>query len=305
MATRRSFLPFGTLLALLLGAVIIPAVLSISVGIVALALRREAVNVTFGVLVLAFAALSVVGGFLAILFVRRSARLADMQTEFVANVSHELRTPLAGIRLLIETLRKGRAQAPEARDRVLERLAIEEQRLEQLVERILQWRRLDAGLSGGPHTRQSVATLVSDAISPLELRGPALEIDIDDDLPPVEADRPALVGALRNLVDNAVKFSGDAGPVELRARRTPSGVVVEVSDHGPGIAPSETKRIFDRFYRSPAQRRHPGTGLGLAIAKRVVEMHKGRLDLKSAPGKGSTFSIHLPAVKDDGEGDAG
>ena len=138
---RRSILPTGALLTLLLGMVIAPALLSLSVGIVALALWRQAFDIVFGVLVLCFAATAIAGGLTAIAFLRRSARLAELQTDFVANVSHELRTPLAGIRLLGETLEMGRAEEPEKRKEVIELLLADVARLEHQVERLLRWRR--------------------------------------------------------------------------------------------------------------------------------------------------------------------
>ncbi len=113
---RRTILPTGALYGLLIGAVIVPGVLSLAVGIVALALWREAFDIVFGVLTLSFAVMAVAGAAIAIAYLRGSARLAEMQADFVASVSHELRTPLAGIRLLTETLAMGRASSPDQQE---------------------------------------------------------------------------------------------------------------------------------------------------------------------------------------------
>ncbi len=298
MKSRRllPLLPTGGLLALLVGSVIVPAVLSISVGIVALALHRQALDIVIGVLVLSFAAMGVIGGSVAIGFLRRSARLSEMQADFVANVSHELRTPLAGMRLLVETLAKGRADSPAAREAVLEHLASEEQRLEALVDRILTWRRAASG-AGGPRTLESVTTLVERAVPPAVADGARIRVELPEDArsqPLVLVDRDAFIGALQNLLDNALKFSGPEAPVTVSARLAGNLWLIAVSDHGPGIAPRERKRILEPFYRAVAHRHHRGTGLGLAIVRRVMEDHGGEVLVESTPDEGSTFTLALP-----------
>ncbi|MBK8479608.1 MAG: sensor histidine kinase [Proteobacteria bacterium] len=297
---HHSLLRTGALLWLLLAAVIVPALLSLAVGIIALVLWRAPFDIVFGVLVLCFAAMVLTGGVLSMLYLRRTARLAEMQTDFIANVSHELRTPLAGIRLLVETLTLGRAPAPEQRNAVLNRLAAEVHRLEDLVARILSWRRLESGAAVLQREPLQLAPLVEEAVAAVLAQttaGPAprLEVDLAAELPPIDGDREALLAALRNLLHNAIKFGADRGPVRIEARGVAGEVVVAVRDQGPGIPPSERKRIFERFYRVPAHDpARQGTGLGLAIVRRVVQGHRGRLRVESEQDAGTTFTMHLP-----------
>jgi len=306
MARKRkphSLLRTGALLWLLLAAVIVPALLSLAVGIIALVLWRAPFDIVFGVLVLCFAAMVLTGGVLSLLYLRRTARLAEMQTDFIANVSHELRTPLAGIRLLVETLTLGRAAAPGQREQVLERLAAEVHRLEDLVARILSWRRIESGAAVVQRERLQLAPLVDEAVAAIAAQAtagppPRLAVELAPDLPAIEGDREALLTALRNLLHNAVKFGGDRGPVEVSARGAAGEVVVAVRDQGPGIPPSERKRIFERFYRVPAHdRQRQGTGLGLAIVRRVAQEHGGQLQVESEAGTGSTFTLRLPVAR--------
>lgn len=299
----HSLLRTGALLWLLLAAVIVPALLSLVVGIIALVLWRAPFDIVFGVLVLCFAAMVLTGGVLSLLYLRRTARLAEMQTDFIANVSHELRTPLAGVRLLVETLTLGRARTPEQREQVLERLAAELHRLEDLVARILSWRRLERGATVLQRERLQLAPLVDEAVAAIVAQAtsgpsPRLEVEVAPNLPAIEGDREALLAALRNLLHNAVKFGGDRGPVQVSAQGSATEVVVAVRDRGPGIPPGERKRIFERFYRVPVHDRdRQGTGLGLAIVRRVVQEHRGQLQVESEPGAGSTFTLRLPVAR--------
>lgn len=296
---RTRILPVGGLTGLLIGAVVVPAFLSIAVGVVALALSKQAVDIVVGVLILCFALSAVIGGFVAFGLIRRGARLATMQTDFVANVSHELRTPVAGIRLLAETLAMGRANDPERARELGELISTQAVRLESLVERILRWRRIEAGALTLELEVLPLLPILEEAVAPYRaaLAGTTtIDIHADPILPPVRVDPSAIGDVLRNLVDNAVKFGAAAGPIEVLARAGDGEVVVEVRDQGPGIPKGERKRIFQRFYRV---RVHPvakqGAGLGLSMAKSIVNAHRGRLTVESEPGIGSTFILRLPA----------
>ncbi len=284
--------------------VVLPAVLSISVGIVALALWREGFDIVFGVLVLTFAATALAGGSMALLYLQKSTKLARLQAEFVGHVSHELKTPLAGIRLMTETLALGRADDPAERVQVLAALQAEVTHLDALVDRLLRWRRLEEGALRLEREPLSVATLVEAATARCEhvLRTPTVQFDIrlEDDLPPVSGDRDALTDALGNVIENAGKFGGDRGTIEVVARADADGVVIEVRDQGPGIPAREKERIFERFYRAPVHlRSRQGTGLGLSIVRGVVVAHGGWVDVESEPGVGTAFLIHLPAAPRD------
>ncbi len=293
-------LPTRTLLALLIGAVIVPGVLSLSVGIIALALWREGWDIAFGVLVLCFACMAITGGAAALLYVRRTARLAEQQSEFVANVSHELRTPIAGMCLMVETLQLERAGTPEQRGEVLVRLQAEIDRLDQLVDRILRWRRLEAASAPLDAEDFDLAELVDEVAARFHARsneGVDLQVSVGPLLSPVNGDRDALADAVANLVDNALKFGGERGPVELVVRQRGGEILIEVRDEGPGIPEHEHGRIVERFYRAAVHRRsQQGTGLGLAIVDGVVRAHGGALEIASEPGIGSVFTIRLPVA---------
>jgi signal transduction histidine kinase len=129
-----------------------------------------------------------------------------------------------------------------------------------------------------------------------ELRGFARDpARVRVDLPVVRGDADRLRQVLSNLIDNAVKYSPDGEPVEVRARTENGSVVVDVSDHGPGIPPDERPLIFEKFGRAPSGGAKPGTGLGLYIARSIAEAHGGSLEVADAPGRGATFTLALPA----------
>jgi two-component system phosphate regulon sensor histidine kinase PhoR len=289
----------GTVLAVLLGTVGIPTVLSLSVGVVALALWREGFDIVFGVLVLCFAALVISGTVMSYLLVTRTARLAKLRTDFVAGVGHELRTPLAGILLAVETLELERASTQAEQREVYAMLRREAERLDALVQRVLRWRQLGAG--GAPPRPGAVliGELAAACVAAFETvaagQSARLSLEVQDALPPVRGEREALRDVFGNLVGNALKFGGDGCSVEFSVRRDDDHIVACVRDDGPGIAPSEQGRIFDEFYRAEGRGAHQtGVGLGLAIVRAVVREHGGRVHVDSEPGHGSTFTVRLP-----------
>ena len=232
------------------------------------------------------------------------ARLSRLKTDFVSLVSHELRTPLTSIRMFIETLALGRVREPQQTQEVLELLQRETERLSAMIERVLDWARLESGRQRYRKERltpQQIVDASLDAFRAQRLDSQVqLTCDVPEPLPVVEGDREALAGALLNLLSNAYKYSGGEKRIELRAEARNGGVDIEVEDHGVGIAKRDRKRVFERFYRvdNLLTRQTEGSGLGLSISRRVIEAHGGRLTLRSELGKGSTFTIHLPAAKE-------
>jgi len=232
------------------------------------------------------------------------ARLSRLKTDFVSLVSHELRTPLTSIRMFIETLALGRVKDPEQTQEVLELLQRETERLSAMIERVLDWARLESGRQRYRKERLSARQIVDaslDAFRAQRLDSQVqLTCQVPEALPEVEGDREALAGALLNLLHNAYKYSGSEKRIELRADVRNGGVDIEVEDHGVGIAKRDRKRVFDRFYRvdNLLTRQTEGSGLGLSISKRIVEAHGGKLTVRSELGKGSTFTIHLPVAKE-------
>jgi signal transduction histidine kinase len=243
-----------------------------------------------------------VGFGLALRQLNRARDLSRLKTDFVANISHELRTPLTSVRLFAETLQSGRASTPEEVKECLDLLASEAERLSVLVEKLLDWSRLESGkrvLSRKPSSVEDLLAHVGEVFRAQQL-GVTYALTIAQGLPAVLADRDAMAQVVLNLLHNAVKYTGDDKKIEVRALRYQGNkVAIEVQDNGPGIRPHERKRIFERFYRADdlLSRRTEGTGLGLAIAKRIVEWHHGTIEVDSREGHGSCFRVLLPATE--------
>jgi signal transduction histidine kinase len=233
----------------------------------------------------------------------REAKLSRLKTDFVSLVSHELRTPLTSVRMFIETLALGRVKDPEQTQEVLRALAKETERLSELIERVLDWARIESGRRTYHRQAMEARSLIDSAVDAFRaqrMNEPVnVSCELQPNLPLVHVDREAITGALLNLLQNAFKYSGEDKQIAVRARLDDRGVAIEVEDHGPGIPQRERKRIFDRFYRvdSLLTRETEGSGLGLSIAKRIVEAHHGRISVRSELGKGSCFTIHLPSVQ--------
>ena len=234
----------------------------------------------------------------------REARLSRLKTDFVSLVSHELRTPLTSIRMFIDTLAMGRVTNEGDHQQVLHMHSKETERLSAMIERVLDWARIEGGRKQYDLHTSSVQALVDAAVNAFQAQRMGavmrLTIEVASALPQVEVDRDSLAGALLNLLQNAFKYSGiDDKRIELRGVIDDDFVVLEVEDHGVGIPRREQKRIFDRFYRvdSLLTRDTEGSGLGLSIAQRIVQAHDGWISVDSVPGRGSTFRIHLPLAQ--------
>ncbi|GAC1608656.1 MAG: hypothetical protein NVS4B10_24000 [Myxococcales bacterium] len=228
----------------------------------------------------------------------RATRLSRLKTDFVANISHELRTPLTSVRLFAETLQSGRASGPEVQE-CLDLLAKEAERLSLLVEKLLDWSRLESGRRRLHRERTELPALLDHVgeVFRAQQLGASYELTVDEKLPAIAIDRDAITQVVLNLLHNAVKYTGKDKHIRLRARRAGRGVAIEVEDNGPGVRPQDKKRIFERFYRGDdlLSRQTEGTGLGLAICKKIVEAHGGKIELTSRAGQGSTFRVLLPA----------
>lgn len=216
--------------------------------------------------------------------------------DFLTNIAHQLRTPLMAAGGYLQMLQKG-AVPPDKMTEAIETVARNVQQISNLVNDILFMQEMDLILDQSEPV--NMHDLARRAAARFEERAAAQGIDLrvkaDPFLPAVPGDAQGLERALASLVDNAVKFSPEGGRVEVRLRRKGERVAVEVSDQGIGIQPEALPHVFDRFYRLDrnGDRLFDGLGLGLAIARQVVEQHKGRLEVASTPGKGSTFTILL------------
>jgi signal transduction histidine kinase len=216
------------------------------------------------------------------------------ERQFTADASHELRTPLAAMQAILGVVREGERPTGEYRQ-ALDDLAEETDRLRGLTEDLL---RLARGEDKTAVTRECVAfsdllTDVADSLRPLaEARGLALRVQVPEGLT-LTGDMDALIRLFVNLLNNAIKYT-ERGEITLAARSEADELIVEVTDTGIGIPPAHLPRIFDRFYRVDPARSAGGAGLGLAIAWQIAQSHGGGLEVRSAPGAGSTFTVHLP-----------
>lgn len=295
---NRQRLGYKRIVQLLVYLVIVPTTLILLVGIVLMFLGNI-FNLLFGVLTVSFVLVVVTGVVLVLVFLRREANLSELQADFVSKVSHELRTPLTSIRLFVETM--GRARGDRVtEDRCLEALSNETQRLTLLIERLLDWGRMEAGRKQFEMRDETVSAVLDEAVNAfasVRTHHPGLDFSvvIDPDLPKVHVDRGAMVDAIGNLLSNALKYGGTSPVIQLRARRLQTEVAIEVSDNGDGIPRVEHRRIFWKFYRidDRLSRQREGSGLGLAIVKHIVLAHRGRVQLDSVKGEGSTFRIVL------------
>lgn len=231
------------------------------------------------------------------------AEVADRsRRDLVLNVSHELRNPLATIRAHVDTLRGDGGDEPDEDDRrrYLEVLNRETERMSLLVDELLTLASADTGslqLDVAPVDAAEVATQVHDAMAPLAWRERHIQLLCNNDgAPKVMADRGRLVQVLMNLVRNAITHTPEGGLVAIEVKPIEAGPVeVSVSDTGPGIAPEDADKIFERFYRTDASRSRAtgGFGLGLAIAREMVDAMGGRISVDSTPGQGSRFTVTL------------
>ena len=226
-----------------------------------------------------------------------------MRVDFVANASHELRTPLASILGFIETLGDEAGEVPAVRARFLKVMFDEARRMQRLVEDLISLSRIEAEKFRLPNDPVVLADLVDEICIELHAAGGSRGRDLvctpHVDVPPVWGDRAQLSQVIHNLIGNAMKYGRAGTPIGIALGPTANNMVrIAVTDQGDGIAPEHIPRLTERFYRVDAGRSRSlgGTGLGLAIVKHIVERHRGRLDIASKVGIGTTVAIILPAA---------
>jgi two-component system, OmpR family, phosphate regulon sensor histidine kinase PhoR len=300
MASRDlSNLGYRRIIILLVSLVVVPTFLLVSLGVILLFLGEAQVNVLMGILVMALSGAAVTGVILVWVFVRREAGLSRLQSDFVSKVSHELKTPLTSIRLFSETLALRRGDA-SAEDKCIQGLERETTRLQELIDRLLDWGRMESGRREFVIRETDLRSILENALDAFETFRHERSVELSVDTPPeslrVLADRGAVSDALLNLLTNAFKYGGEPIKIRVSVEENGSYVRVKVTDNGAGIAAVEHKRIFQKFYRvdDRLSREREGSGLGLAIVKHVMKAHRGRVELESTPGRGSSFSLLLP-----------
>lgn len=236
------------------------------------------------------------------------ARLTErMRVDFVANASHELRTPLSTLVGFIETLRGKAMDDLTRRDRFLEIMESEANRMTRLIDDLLSLSRIELDKHVGPDLPVDLLPLIKDVGRTLAIRlesgGRQIIVDAPEQLPPVTAERDQILQVLHNLVSNALKYGKPDTPIALKATVESSAdgaqVCISVTDQGDGIAPEHLPRLTERFYRVDTARSRSmgGTGLGLAIVKHIVERHRGNLKITSTLGVGTTVSVRLPVAQ--------
>lgn len=250
---------------------------------------------------LALAALGI-AVFATLTMASREARLARLKSGFISNVSHEMKTPLALISMYAETLECGKISTPDKLQEYYGTILRESRKLARMIDNVLDFARLESGRSPVRFERMDVGELAREVVRHWDehftLNGFRLSLEIDSDLPLVEGDRTALSHALLNLLDNAVKYSAGQKEIGIAVRRAGSTVTVEITDKGIGIDPSQQRKIFEQFYRTgdPMTQKVRGAGLGLALVRQIVAAHRGHVEVRSIPGRGSAFSVVLPGI---------
>jgi len=248
----------------------------------------------------ALSVLLVAGLALAYRSVRREVELARLKSDFVSNVSHELRTPLSLIWLYAETLELGRIKTREKKEEYYRIIRKESERLTALINNILDFSRIEAGRKEYDFRETDIAELVRNTLDAyryqIEQQGFAFEQRIDSDIPTMNVDREAIARALVNLVNNALKYSGAEKFLAVKLYRANGVLKLEVVDHGIGIARRDQSKIFEKFYRTgdPLVHNTKGSGLGLSLVRHITHAHGGEVEVESAPGKGSKFTLSLP-----------
>ncbi|MEO8682110.1 MAG: HAMP domain-containing sensor histidine kinase [Vicinamibacterales bacterium] len=234
----------------------------------------------------------------------REVRVAELKSNFVASVSHDLKTPLALIQLFAETLELGRVRNHERAQEYYRIINGEAKKLTRLIENILDFSRMEAGLRPYRMEPEDLGELVTTVLARMENQFSqghfTVTTTIAPDLPRVLADEGATEQAVENLLANAIKYSGESKEIAVAVSRAGGHVLVAVEDHGIGIPRREQSRIFRKFYR--VQRElgggAQGTGLGLAIVDHTMRGHGGFVRVASEPEKGSTFTLHFPIPAD-------
>jgi signal transduction histidine kinase len=250
--------------------------------------------------------LTALGAYLALRGMRKEAETMKLRGALIANVSHELRTPLSMIRLGAETLKRSNKLSEKQRTDIEDSILREVLHLSHLVENVLDVARMQhrqaKALAFAPvYPRELVTSVMTTYESYIRSRGFEVTVEIDDPIDEQLWDRDAVSRALLNLIDNAMKYSGDIKLLHVVLKQTAEHVVIEVRDRGIGIDAADLEKIFDPYYRaqfSDTQTRR-GAGLGLTLVQQIVASHGGRIEVDSEAGVGSTFRLLFPAGRSE------
>jgi two-component system phosphate regulon sensor histidine kinase PhoR len=241
----------------------------------------------------------IAGLFVILIAAERERRLSNLKSEFVANVSHELKTPLALVRMFGELLQTGRADTEEKRKQYLSIIVNESDRLNALIENVLDFAKVERGQASYEFSPGRLLEPVSRAVEACRVRAEREDVALTltlEDVPELLLDERAIEIAVINLVDNALKYAPEGKHIAVEVRVRGSGAEVSVTDQGPGIAPEDRKRIFERFVRGKTStgKQVRGSGIGLSLVKHIAEAHGGGVAIADAKPHGSVFTLRLP-----------
>ena len=240
------------------------------------------------------------GLILTVRTVARELELARMKSDFVSTISHEFKSPLTSIRQLAEMLHSGRVPSEERRQKYYEVLLEQSERLSLLTENVLDLAKIEEGRKEFEFREIDIGSLLNEIVSTIQERVSHenfnIQLKIDKSLPKMKIDSEAMTQALTNLIDNALKYSGETKKIIVSSHTENQSLIISVKDFGMGIKKEERDKVFERFYRGGNEltRTVKGSGLGLTLVKQIVEAHNGTVQVESEPGQGSTFSIRLP-----------
>lgn len=262
---------------------------------------RERIKFTY-IVILVLVLVLIAGGILLLINIKREVELAQIKADFLSNVSHELRTPLALISMFAETLEMERVKTEEKKKEYYKIISQETARLSKIVNKILNFSKMEAGkikYNFDICDLNEILIQISDVYSfHLKNNGFTFSFEYTDSKLKLNADKESLSEAIINLIDNAVKYSKERKEVIIKTGIDKEMAFVQVQDFGIGISREEQAKIFDKFYRVSTGNVHntKGTGLGLALVKHIVTAHKGKIEINSQKGKGSTFKLLFPIV---------
>lgn len=246
------------------------------------------------------AGILIFGLILTIRTVAHELELSKMKSDFVSTISHEFKSPLSAIRQLSEMLQSNRVPSEERRQQYYDVLVEQSERLTLLIDNILDFAKIEEGRKKFDFETVEVAPLLQEIVATIQDRVRhkdfVIQVEIEKQLPSIKVDRAAISQAITNLIDNAVKYSGESKNIFVSAFVENKYLIIQVKDFGIGIRKEEMDKIFERFYRGgdALTRTVKGSGLGLTLVKQIVEVHHGKVNVESEPGHGSTFSIWLP-----------